>query len=157
MGSGNTTVGRIVADALGCPFLDLDELIEKQARKSVTQIFAAEGESAFRALEASVLKKTVNKYAESTVVLALGGGTLGNPESARLVHDKTLCIYLQASVDTLRSHLEGESASRPLLQGDWPALLESRLPVYENTAAVTLDTDGLSPGEIADEIIIDCL
>ena len=157
MGSGKTSVGRIVADALGCPFMDLDELVEKQAHKSVAELFATEGEAAFRTLEAAVLKKTVNKYAESTLVLALGGGTLGNPESARLVHDKTLCIYLQASVDTLRSHLADTADTRPLLKGDWPTLLESRLPVYESTAAVVLDTDGLSPEEIADEIIIDCL
>ena len=157
MGSGKTTVGRIVADALGCPFFDLDELVEKQARKSVAELFALDGEGAFRALEAAVLKKTVNKYAESTVVLALGGGTLGNPESARLVSEKSLCIYLKASVDTLREHLAGTADTRPLLQGDWPALLERRLPVYESAAAVILDTDGLTPEEIADEIIIDCL
>lgn len=157
MGSGKSTVGRIVADALGCPFLDLDSLVEKQAQKPVAELFASEGEGAFRALEAAVLRKTVGKYAASDVVLALGGGTLENPESARLVRDKTLCIYLQASEDTLRQRLEGASAGRPLLQGDWPALLERRLQVYESTAAVVLETDGLSPEEIADEIIIDCL
>ena len=157
MGSGKTTVGRIVADALGCPFFDLDELVEKQARKSVAQIFTSDGESAFRALEAAVLKKTVNKYAESTVVLSLGGGALENPESARLVREKSLCIYLRATADTLRERLSESVAVRPLLQGDWPALLERRIPVYESTAAVVLDTDGLTPEAIADEIIIDCL
>jgi shikimate kinase len=157
MGSGKSTVGRIVADALGCPFFDLDELVEKQARKSVAQVFVDEGEAAFRALEAAALKKAVNKYAESTVVLALGGGALENPESARLIREKSLCIYLQASADTLRGRLAEDAAVRPLLAGDWEALLTSRLPVYESTAAITLDTDGLTPSEIADEIIIDCL
>ena len=157
MGSGKSTVGRIVADALGCPFFDLDELVEKQAGKSVAQVFVDDGEAAFRALEAAVLKKTVLKYAESMVVLALGGGALENPESARLVHEKSLCIYLQASADTLRGRLAGSAVVRPLLQGDWEALLARRLSVYESTAAVTLETDGLTPEEIADEIIIDCL
>ena len=157
MGSGKSTVGRIVADALGCPFLDLDELVEKQAGKPVAQVFVDEGESAFRTLEAAVLKKTVNKYAESTVVLALGGGALDNPGSARLILEKSLCIYLQASADSLRERLADDVVVRPLLAGDWEALLARRLPVYESVAAVTLDTDGLTPSEIADEIIIDCL
>ncbi len=157
MGSGKSTVGRIVADALGCPFLDLDELVEKQARMPVAEVFTAQGEPAFRAIEAATLKKTVLKYAESTVVLALGGGALENPESARLIREKSLCIYLQAPADTLRGRLADDATVRPLLKGDWEALLARRLPVYEATAAVVLDTDGLTPEEIADEIIIDCL
>lgn len=157
MGSGKSTVGRIVADALGCLFLDLDELVEKQARMPVAEVFTAQGEAAFRALEAATLKKTVLKYAESTVVLALGGGALENPESARLIREKSLCIYLQASADTLRGRLAGDATVRPLLKGDWEALLASRLPAYEAAAAVVLDTDGLTPEQIADEIIIDCL
>lgn len=157
MGSGKSTVGRMVADALGCPFLDLDALVEKQAGKPVAEIFTADGEAAFRTLEAAVLKKTVGKYSASTAVLALGGGTLELPESARLVGSKSLCIYLEASADTLRGRLAGEVSSRPMLAGDWEALLARRLATYESTAAVTLPTDGLTPEQVADEIIIDCL
>ena len=157
MGSGKSTVGRLVADALGCPFLDLDTLIEKKAGRSIPEIFAEEGEGGFRALEAQLLADTVKRYAGTTAVLSLGGGALEDPASARLIHEKTLCIYLQASPDTIRERLAGSGTSRQLLSGDWEALLERRLPTYEKTAHVILDTDGLSPEQIADEIIIDCL
>lgn len=156
MGSGKTTVGRIVADALGCPFFDLDDVVAKKAGKGIPAIFAEDGEPAFRALEAECLKVSIKKYAQSTVILALGGGTLGNAESAKLVKDSTVCIYLQASVETLKERL-GDTSGRPLASGDWEPLLESRLATYESTASIILDTDGHTPEEVADEIIIDCL
>lgn len=156
MGSGKTTVGRIVADALGCPFFDLDDIVVKNAGKDIPAIFAEDGEQAFRALEADCLKAFVKKYSNSTVVMALGGGTLGNAASAKLVKDSTICIYLQASVETLKERL-GNTTGRPLASGNWEPLLERRLAAYESAASVILDTDGLSPEEVADEIIIDCL
>lgn len=156
MGSGKTTVGRIVADALGCPFFDLDDIVVKNAGKDIPAIFAEDGEQAFRALEADGLKAFIKKYAQSTVVLALGGGTIQDAMSANLVKEKTLCIYLQASVDTLKERL-GNTTGRPLASGNWEPLLERRLAAYESAASVILDTDGLSPEEVADEIIIDCL
>ena len=177
MGGGKTTVGRLLADALGCPFMDLDDLVVKKAGKSIPDIFAQDGEPAFRELEAQVLRKTVEKYAESTAVLALGGGAVLAPASAALLQDKTVCIYLRATLDTLLARLEGETAGRPLLQeipdqvGDdggsvvmpgpdrasVSARLASREPLYEKTAHVIVDTDGLSPDEVADEIIITAL
>ena len=193
MGSGKTTVGKVLADFLGCPFMDLDDLVVKKAGKSIPDIFAQDGEPAFRLLEAQVLRKTVEKYAESTAVLALGGGAVLAPASAALLREKTVCIYLRATLDTLLARLEGETASRPLLQeipdqvGDdggsvvmpgpgssvmpgpdssvmpgpdrasVSARLASREPIYEETAHVIIDTDGLSPDEVADEIIISAL
>ena len=173
MGSGKTTVGKVLADFLGCPFMDLDDLVVKKAGKSIPDIFAQDGEPAFRQLEAQVLRKTVEKYAESTAVLALGGGAVLAPSSAALLHEKTVCIYLRASLETLLARLEGETAGRPLLQeipdqvGDdvmpgpdrasVSARLAAREPIYEETAHVTIDTDGLSPDEVADEIIISAL
>ena len=157
MGSGKSTVGAIVADALGCPFLDLDDLIVKKAGKSIPDIFAQDGEPAFRQLEATLLRQTVNKYAENTIVLSLGGGTLTTPSSASLVHDKTVCIYLRASLETLQQRLEGQTAGRPLADDAFATRLALREPIYEETAHVIIDTDGLAPDEVADEIIIDCL
>ena len=157
MGSGKTTVGRLLADALGCPFMDLDDLVVKKAGKSIPDIFAQDGEPAFRQLEAQVLRKTVEKYAESTAVLALGGGAVLAPASAALLHEKTVCIYLRATLDTLLARLEGETAGRPLADASLADRLASREPIYEETAHVIIDTDGLSPDEVADEIIISCL
>lgn len=157
MGSGKTTVGRILADALGCPFLDLDDLIVKKAGKSIPDIFAQDGEPAFRQLEARLLRQTVEKYGESTAVLSLGGGAILAPASATLVHEKTVCIYLRATLDTLLSRLEGESAGRPLADASLAERLAAREPLYEKTAHVVIDTDGLTPEEVSDEIIISCL
>ena len=157
MGSGKTTVGKVLADFLGCPFMDLDDLVVKKAGKSIPDIFAQDGEPAFRQLEAQVLRKTVDKYAESTAVLALGGGAVLAPASAALLHEKTVCIYLRATIDTLLARLAGETAGRPLADASIADRLASREPIYEETAHVIIDTDGLSPDEVADEIIISAL
>ena len=185
MGSGKTTVGKVLADFLGCPFMDLDDLVVKKAGKSIPDIFAQDGEPAFRQLEAQVLRKTVEKYAESTAVLALGGGAVLAPASAALLREKTVCIYLRATLDTLLQRLAGETAGRPLLneipgqagndggsvvmpgpgssvmpgpdRASVSARLAAREPIYEETAHVVIDTDGLSPDEVADEIIISAL
>lgn len=157
MGSGKTTVGKVLADFLGCPFMDLDDLIVKKAGKSIPEIFAQDGESAFRQLEARLLRQTVEKYTENTVVLALGGGAVTAPASAALLREKTVCIYLRASLETLLQRLEGETAGRPLADASLADRLSAREPLYEQTAHVIIDTDGLSPDEVADEIIISSL
>ena len=157
MGSGKSTVGRLVADALGCPFLDLDEVIVKKAGRSIPEIFRAEGEPGFRRLEKQALEKTVSKYAENTAVLALGGGTVTVPGAVQLLQEKTLCIYLQADFETLMTRLEGQTEDRPLAGKDMAGRLAAREPLYQAAAHVTVDTVGLTPEEIADEIIISCL
>ena len=157
MGSGKSTVGRIVADALGCPFMDLDQIIEKKAGKSIPQIFEADGETGFRKMEKAALEQTVKKYAESMAVLALGGGTVTVPGAVKLLQEKTLCIYLQADIVTLQKRLEGHTAGRPLAGSGMAERLAARESLYAAAAHVTIDTSGLTPEEVADEIIIDCL
>ena len=157
MGSGKTSVGRLVADALGCPFLDLDEIIVKKAGRSIPEIFDAEGEKGFRRLEKDALEKTVAKYAENTAVLALGGGTVTVSGAVQLLQEKTLCIYLQADIDTLRSRLEGKTEGRPLADDAMAERLAAREPLYQAAAHVTIDTSVLAPEEVMDEIIISCL
>jgi len=157
MGCGKSTVGKVLADFLGCPFMDLDDLVVKKAGKSIPEIFAEDGEPAFRLLEARLLRQTVEKYRENTAVLALGGGAVLSPASASLLHAETVCIYLRASLETLLGRLQGETAGRPLADGALAERLASRIPLYEKTAHVILDTDGLDPGQVADEIIVSCL
>ena len=154
MGSGKTTVGKVLADFLGCPFYDLDDLVVKKAGKTIPEIFAQDGEPAFRQLEARLLRQTVEKYGENTAVLSLGGGAVTTPASATLLNEKTVCIYLRATLETLMQRLEGQTAGRPLADDALAARLAEREPLYEKTAHVIVDTDGLSPEEVADEIII---
>ena len=101
-------------------------------------------------------------------VLALGGGAVMTEGSAEMVHDRTICIYLKASVDTLMEHLTGETSGRPLLAAtslreaerrDNPLqeritkLMRERSSTYERTAHHIIDTDGKTVDEIAQEII----
>lgn len=157
MGSGKSTVGRIIADALGCPFIDLDDVIVRKAGRSIPEIFEADGEAGFRRIEKTALEQTVNKYASATAVLALGGGTVTIPGAVALLQSKTLCIYLKADIETLIARLHGQTAGRPLADDAMAERLEQRLPQYEAAAHITIETDGLTPDQIADEIIIDCL
>ena len=157
MGSGKSTVGEMVADALGCPFLDLDQLVVKKAGRSIPQIFEAEGERGFRRLEKQMLEQTVARYAENTAVRSLGGGTVTIPGAVKLLQENTLCIYLQADVQTLQARLEGQTDGRPLSGEGFAERLAQREPLYRAAAHVTIETDALTPQEVTDEIIISCL
>ena len=156
MGSGKTTVGRIVADALGCPFVDLDKLIVQRDGRSIKEIFEADGEAFFRRAEEAALADTLKKYAQGDVVLSLGGGTILSAASRALLRDKTICIWLDAPAEVLRARI-GTNPKRPLADDDFAARLESRRPLYEEVAEITIDTESLSAQDIADEIIISCL
>lgn len=157
MASGKTSVGRLLADSLGCPFLDLDEVIVKKAGRSIPAIFASEGEEGFRRLEKQALEQTVSRYAENTAVLALGGGTVTVPGAIRLLQEKTTCIYLQASLESIKERLSADTTARPLADEHLAERYAAREPLYAEAAHVTMNTDGLTSEQIADEIIIDCL
>ena len=158
MGCGKSSVGRCLSELLCCPFMDLDAVIEESQGRSIPEIFAAEGEAAFRQMEVEALSRIIEaQQLRDKVVVALGGGAVMTPKCAELVKEKTHCIYLRASVDTLVSHLENEAAGRPMLQG---ASLRSRIEelmalrsaTYEATAHDVIDTDGKTVEEIAAEI-----
>ena len=160
MGSGKTSTGKVLAERLGWPFADLDELVAEVAGKSVPEIFEESGEKAFRALELSTLQLYFSSYFGDSV-LALGGGTLTLPEARELVRQNCKCIYLKAGADALFKNLtwEGEAGKRPLLrQGEGlreriEELLAARAATYEEAADVTVNAEHLTPEQIADEII----
>ena len=187
MGCGKSSVGRYLSELLCCPFTDLDEAICQKAGKSIPEIFTSEGEAGFRTLEAEVLQSILTPSgAESTekqsltsqamgpslcgqmastaspsslhlMIVALGGGTVMTPECAELVKEKTTCIYLKASIETLIRHLETEAPGRPMLQGDSlrsriEELMSIRSETYETTAHITIETDGKSIEAVAEEI-----
>ena len=157
MASGKTSVGRLLADSLGCPFLDLDEVIVKKAGRSIPAIFASDGEEGFRRLEKQALEQTVSRYAENTAVLALGGGTVTVPGAIRLLQEKTTCIYLQASLDSIQERLSADATARPLADEHLAERFAAREPLYAEAAHVIMNTDGLTPEQITDDIILDCL
>ena len=99
----------------------------------------------------------MGKYAESTAVLALGGGTVTVPGAIRILQEKTTCIYLQASQECIQERLATQPGGRPLADAHLAQRFAEREPLYAQAAHVTVDTDGLTPEQITDEIIIDCL
>ena len=96
MGCGKSSVGRKLSALLSCPYADLDSIIEESQGRSVPEIFASDGEAGFRRLEYKLLDEYLSLPVSG--VLSLGGGTVMSPECAGIVHTKTTCIYLRASV-----------------------------------------------------------
>ena len=137
MGAGTTTVGRLLAGRWGVPFRDTDDDIERTDGRSVSDIFVESGEEHFRALERDAVGRAL---ADHPGVLALGGGAVMSEETRRAVAGHPVRV--------------GLGASRPLLlgnvRGTMKALLDERTPVYESLAVATVDTDGLTPDEVAD-------
>ena len=158
MGCGKSSVGRELSRLLCCPFMDLDSVIEEREGRKIPEIFATEGEAAFRRMEAEALRKCIYGQASDKLVVALGGGTVMTEECAKIVHEKTVCIYLQASVETLMDHLAGEVDNRPMLVGNLRTRIEELMSIrsatYEKTAHIMIDTDGKTIEEIAREISI---
>ncbi len=155
-GSGKSTVGQRVASNLGLPFHDLDADIETRLRKSIGDIFAHEGEPAFRVHERAELNRLLSG---EPMVIALGGGTLTNEETRRLVEGAGPVVLLDAPLETLARRLQMGAHLRPLLAAD-PAtrlksLLEQRQAHYASFP-LQLDTTHLNPDQAAWEVQI-CL
>ncbi len=153
MGSGKTSVGRVLASRLGWDFVDTDAAIESRERQTVPEIFRVRGEPAFRQVEREVLDSLRGR---SRVVIASGGGAPLQPgNEAFFSSPGTAVFYLHVS---LAAALErtGGNRDRPLLaQGDRAvrALYEGRLSRYESLGS-GVATDGRTPTEIAEEILV---
>ncbi|OCA91100.1 hypothetical protein A8F94_04365 [Bacillus sp. FJAT-27225] len=151
MGSGKSTVGKILAEKLGIRFVDMDEEIERTARKSISAIFQEEGEESFRDLETALL----TSFPGSELVVATGGGAVLREVNRGLLKQSGLVIYLKASAEEISKRLV-EDETRPLLKGDKKKeiakRLNNRLPLYTAISDLTVMTDEKSPETIAEEI-----
>jgi len=149
-GAGKTSTGRRLAKILAVPFADSDELVEAAAGRTVAEVFAADGEAAFRAAERAAV---VEALAAFDGVLALGGGAVGTSElRAGLLASGVPVVLLRGTPATLLARL-GDAATRPLLAADPPARLAAlaaeREPLYAEVATLSVDTDGRTPGQVA--------
>jgi len=153
-GAGKTSAGQLVAAQLGRPFLDFDEELERRAGRSVTDLFARDGEAAFRAAEAALSAELVDRTA---MVLAPGGGWMANAEAAATLRPAARIIYLRVSAAAALDRMGSALAARPLLAGADPrtaleGLLRRREALYAMADQV-LDTEALSVAEVADTLV----
>lgn len=151
MGTGKSTVGQMVAERLGWRFVDTDHVIEARAGCTIAELFATQGESAFRQLEAEVC---VDLSPQEHTVLALGGGALINPATQAIVSANSLLICLSAALDTLIARV-GDDPARPLFSADHErlaALYSTRAAHYAGLPH-HIDTSGITPTAVAEEVL----
>jgi len=153
MGSGKSTVGRLIADEMGMPFIDLDERIVSEAEHSIPEIFEAGGESAFRDLEAAALQRLTT---DADSVVACGGGVVVRDENRALLKSLGCTVYLRVSAGESLARI-GDTSTRPLLAGSGAtlaatSLLAARESLYAAVADLVVQTEGRTPREVADEV-----
>jgi shikimate kinase len=152
MGAGKSSVGMELARLTGLCLVDLDRLIVERQGRPIKDIFAEEGEGAFRGYETEALRSLSD---DAGLVVATGGGVVGRPENWALMRRMGPVVYLRAPWPVLRSRIAG-CRERPLAapdrrEGQIESLLRQRLPLYEQ-ASLVVDTEHKTISEIAEEI-----
>ncbi|PXY29587.1 shikimate kinase [Prauserella flavalba] len=148
-GSGKSTVGPLLAELLGMAYADADADLEAETGRRIADIFATDGEPAFRAIEEEVVAAGLGRYSG---VYALGGGApLSEITRTRLSEHTVVFLYVGMAEGVQRT---GLSTARPLLAGVNPRatykeLLDKRLPVYRSVATIEVDTTGRAPRDVA--------
>lgn len=150
MGSGKSTVGRMVAHSLGFGFADTDHLISDAAGYTIPEIFASEGEEGFRIRETAALRSLMDREG---MVIATGGGIVTRPENLPLLKRLGFVVWLHADPLILYRRTS-HSHDRPLLRNEDPAgtlkrLHEARSPLYEEASDLKISTDDFSPQDVA--------
>ncbi len=153
MGSGKSTVGKILSKKMDIPFLDLDHYIEVKNNKSITDIFKENGEPHFRELETEALFH----IEKSNVLVACGGGIILDKENRQKLQSTGKVVFLQASISQLAERLQAV-IDRPLLQEkgveeELDKIWNERNKFYLGTAHITVNTDRQTPEEISEDII----
>ena len=153
MGSGKSTVGPLIAQRLGWRFIDVDDVIEAEAGRTIAQIFAMHGEAAFRHLEHQTIARLVSS---ENLILALGGGAIEREDTRDLLLNSpgTLLVHLEVELQTTLARCGGTEGTRPVLadQANLAARYHRRLPLYR-TAHASLHSDNKTPHEVAEAVI----
>jgi shikimate kinase len=156
-GSGKSTIAHLVAERLDWGWLDTDVEIERRAGKTIAEIFADEGEPAFRDRESRVLEDVSQR---SKLVLALGGGIVLAEQNRHCLKTRGRTAWLMAKPETLWRRISADSSTaqrRPNLTtggglAEVEAILAARTPLYRQCADWVVDTEGRTPAEVAGEI-----
>ncbi|MGP0031351.1 MAG: shikimate kinase [Acidimicrobiales bacterium] len=149
MGSGKTTVGKLTAGKLGWAYLDSDAEVAAATGLTVPELFARDGETAFRDAEAKALEQAC--ACTDDVVVSVAGGAVLRAENRSLIARSGTVVWLRARPETLVARV-GDGAGRPLLDGDRPTTVREldavRRPLYAELADLTIDVDDLSPEQV---------
>jgi len=153
MGSGKSTAGPMLAGRLGWRFVDVDDVIEAEAGVTVAELFARDGEGAFREKE----RETIARLADGDrLVLALGGGAIEDAETRALLAgaQATLLVHLEIELATTLARCGGTETARPVLadRANLASRYERRLPLYR-AADVSIRVDALTPEETVEAVL----
>lgn len=155
MGAGKSTVGRAVAERLGRPLLDSDQMIEARTGRTVRQIFESEGEEAFRLIEAQVLADAL--ASPQPVVIAAAGGVVLREQNRKALRDAHARVVWLSAAPTLLAERVRHGAHRPLLDDDplgtLTRMYEDREPLYREVADAIVRVDDRSVGEIVEAVL----
>lgn len=151
MGAGKSTVGPLVAAAIGSPFVDVDAEIERAVGSTVGALFETRGEAAFRALEREVVGRALEA---PRVVAALGGGAFADDATRALVLERAWTCHLACAFEECLRRASLHGSARPLLADARAArdLFQRREPLYARAHA-SLDVTALAPGDVASRIL----
>ncbi len=152
MGCGKSTVGKILAEKLGCGFYDMDEYIVEREKMKIPQIFAEKGEKYFRETETAV----IGELAGMGGIIACGGGAMLKKENASIASENGVIIYIDVPFEICYGRISGDR-NRPIVMNNTKEELEfiydSRVPVYKENSTFTVSGGG-SAEEIADRISV---
>jgi shikimate kinase len=153
MGSGKSSVGRILSSLTGFALVDTDNLVAIDAGMPIPEIFRQHGEEHFRSLETEALRRLVGRIG---LIVATGGGVILSEENRRLLREIGPVVWLDASTDQL--HQRVKHSKRPLLQTDDPRrtleeLYRSRENLYHEAATVRIDSTHLTHRQTAEAIL----
>lgn len=154
MGAGKSTVGRLLARALGWDFVDLDEVVEETAGSTVAEVIREQGLERFRVLETEAGRGVLRRR---RVVVAVGGGWAAEPGQLDMLDGSWLAVWLKVSPETAVARLRATLHSRPLLDVEEPieaarGLLRARTAHYSR-CGITIDTERRSPEQVVREIL----
>lgn len=154
MGVGKTSTSRALSRKLGVKEIDTDAMIVEQEKKSISEIFADEGEEYFRAKETELIDK-IGEMAPC--IISCGGGMAMREVNVEKMKKIGKVVWLTATPETIYSHVK-DSTNRPLLNGNMnvpyiKSLMDAREPKYRKAADIIIQTDGCVPAQVADKVI----